>query len=58
LMHLSGKTIIQFINGLFGVNHPLNNPNTEYVTPDLQHYLSDITILIGNCKYTPLLGRK
>ncbi|GHV91139.1 hypothetical protein AGMMS50268_16420 [Spirochaetia bacterium] len=55
LMHLSRKAVIRFINGLFGVNHPLNSsvsyPNTEYVTPDLRRFISDITILIGGCKY-------
>jgi hypothetical protein len=55
LMHLSKKAVIHFINGLFGVNHPLNSkisyPNTEYVTPDWRRYVSDMVIVIGGCKY-------
>jgi hypothetical protein len=54
-MRLSRKAVIQFINGLFGVNHPLNSilsyPNTEYITPDLKYFISDMVIVIGNCKY-------
>jgi predicted transposase/invertase (TIGR01784 family) len=51
LMELSGTAIIQFINGLFDVNHPLDStveyPKTENVSKKLRRLLSDIMIIIG-----------
>ncbi|GHV47101.1 hypothetical protein AGMMS49546_36340 [Spirochaetia bacterium] len=54
-MRLSKKAVIHFINGLFGVNHPLNSalnyPNTEYISEDLKRLVSDMVIVVGGCRY-------
>jgi hypothetical protein len=51
LMRLSSVAIIQFINGLFGANHPLDSaveyPNTESVSKKLRRLLSDTIVIIG-----------
>jgi predicted transposase/invertase (TIGR01784 family) len=55
LMHLSKKSVIHFINGLFGASHPLTSTlsysNTEYVGENLKRLVSDMVILIGGCRY-------
>jgi predicted transposase/invertase (TIGR01784 family) len=51
LLHLSAPAIIQFINGLFDADHPLDStveyPNTETVTKKLRRLLSDTVVIIG-----------
>jgi hypothetical protein len=51
LMHLSNAAVINFINGLFGTEHPLDSkveyPNTEYVSKKLRRIVSDIVVVIG-----------
>jgi hypothetical protein len=51
LLHLSPKTLIHFINGLFGSSHPPNSsvhfPATETVSRGLRRLISDTHILIG-----------
>jgi hypothetical protein len=50
-MHLSRRAVINFINGLFEVDHPLNStvayPNTETVSGGLKRLMSDMIIVIG-----------
>ena len=48
--------VIQFINGLFGTNYPLDStveyPNTENVSSKLRRLLSDMIVIInGRCAY-------
>ncbi|GHV34381.1 hypothetical protein FACS1894187_04840 [Synergistales bacterium] len=51
LIRLSSAAVIQFINGLFGTNHPLDStvdyPNTETVSKKLRRLHSDTIIIIG-----------
>jgi hypothetical protein len=51
LIRLSRVAIIQFINGLFGTNHPLEStvdyPNTETVSKKLRKLMSDTVVIIG-----------
>jgi hypothetical protein len=51
LIRLSGVAVVQFINGLFGKNHPLDSaveyPNTETVSENLRKLMSDTIIIIG-----------
>ncbi|GHV38109.1 hypothetical protein FACS1894187_16410 [Synergistales bacterium] len=51
LIRLSSAAVIQFINGLFGTNHPLDStvdyPNTETVSKKLRRLQSDTIIIIG-----------
>ncbi|GHS94722.1 hypothetical protein AGMMS50276_08070 [Synergistales bacterium] len=51
LIRLSSAAVIQFINGLFGTNHPLDStvdyPNTENVSKKLRRLQSDTIIIIG-----------
>jgi hypothetical protein len=51
LIRLSNAAVIQFINGLFGTNHPLDStveyPNTETVSRKLRKIMSDTVIIIG-----------
>jgi hypothetical protein len=51
LMSLSGVAIVQFINGLFDADHPLDStveyPNTETVSRDLRCIRSDIVIIVS-----------
>ena len=51
LLRLSGPAVIQFINGLFGTNHPQDGtveyPNTEYVSQKLRRLMSDIVVVIN-----------
>jgi hypothetical protein len=55
LMHLSPGAVIGFINGLFGVNHPLSGQveylSTETVTDRLEHVISDMIIGIDGSTY-------
>ncbi|MDR0936265.1 MAG: hypothetical protein LBM98_06260 [Oscillospiraceae bacterium] len=50
LMHLSSRAIISFINGLFGLNLPLDGevfyPNTEQIFDNLSKQYADIIISI------------
>ncbi|MDR3353825.1 MAG: hypothetical protein LBO21_02155 [Synergistaceae bacterium] len=51
LIRLSSEAVIQFINGLFGTNHPLDSsveyPNTENVSKKLRRLMSDTVIIIN-----------
>jgi hypothetical protein len=51
LIRLSSVAVVQFINGLFGANHPLDStveyPNTETVSKKLRKLMSDTVIIIG-----------
>jgi len=51
LLRLSNGAVIQFINGLFGTDHPLDStveyPNTEYVSRKLRRLMSDIVVVIN-----------
>ena len=51
LMRLSSVAVIQFINGLFGAEHPLDStveyPNTETVSRKLRKLHSDTIVIIG-----------
>jgi hypothetical protein len=51
LMRMSSVAIINFINGLFGTNHPLDStveyPNTESVSRKLRRLMSDTVVIIG-----------
>jgi hypothetical protein len=51
LMRLSSLAIINFINGLFGTNHPIDSaveyPNTESVSRKLRRLMSDTIVIIG-----------
>ncbi|GHV75086.1 hypothetical protein AGMMS49940_23880 [Spirochaetia bacterium] len=51
LMRLSQGAIVQFINGLFNTDYPVDSrvdyPSTETITDDLTHVVSDMLILIG-----------
>jgi hypothetical protein len=51
LIRLSSVAIVQFINGLFGTNHPLDStveyPNTENVSKKLRKLMSDTLVIIG-----------
>ena len=51
LLKLSSPTIIQFINGLFGTDHPLDSmveyPNNEYVSRKLRRLMSDIIVVVN-----------
>jgi hypothetical protein len=51
LIRLSNAAVIQFINGLFGTNHPLDStveyPNTETVSRKLRKLMSDTIVIIG-----------
>ena len=55
LMTLSKPVIIQFINGLFQTNYPLDSPviqlATESVTDKLERFIADIQFLISTDKY-------
>ncbi|MDR1649111.1 MAG: hypothetical protein LBR71_02525, partial [Synergistaceae bacterium] len=55
LLKLSGPAVVQFINGLFGTNHPLDStveyPNTENVSKKLRRIMSDMIVII-NGAYT------
>jgi predicted transposase YdaD len=50
LMRLSSSTIIQFLNGLFDLDLPLNSkvtyPNTEQILPDLGKQYADVIIIV------------
>jgi hypothetical protein len=51
LIRLSNVAIINFVNGLFGTNHPLDStveyPNTENVSKKLRKLMSDTIVIIG-----------
>jgi len=51
LLRLSSPSVIQFINGLFGTEHPLDStveyPNTESVSRKLRRLMSDMVVIIG-----------
>lgn len=51
LMRLSNVAIVQFINGLFETNHPVDStveyPNTETVSRKLRKLLSDTVVIIN-----------
>ena len=51
LLRLSSPAVIQFINGLFSTNHPLDSTveyaNTEYVSQKLRRLMSDIVVVIN-----------
>jgi hypothetical protein len=51
LIRLSSQAVIQFINGLFGSNHPPDSiveyPNTESVSKKLRRLMSDTVIIIN-----------
>ena len=51
LLHLSAPAVVQFINGLFGTDHPLDStveyPNVESVSGKLQRLLSDMIVIIN-----------
>jgi hypothetical protein len=51
LMHLSNAAVINFINGLFGTEFPLDSeveyPNTESVSKKLRRLMSDTIVIIG-----------
>ncbi|MCL2010568.1 MAG: hypothetical protein FWG71_08515, partial [Synergistaceae bacterium] len=48
LLRLSAGAVIQFINGLFGTEHPPDStveyPNTEHVSRKLRRLMPDIVI--------------
>ena len=50
LLRLSEPSIVRFINGLFGKNHPLDStveyPGTESVSRNLKRLLSDMIVII------------
>ena len=50
LLKLSSRAVIQFINGLFGADHPLDGtveyPNTEHVSRKLRRLMSDVIVVI------------
>ncbi|GMO30644.1 MAG: hypothetical protein Ta2B_11530 [Termitinemataceae bacterium] len=52
LMHLSNPTVINFINGLFGVNHPLDSKveylATEHVDGKMKKTENDMIVTIGH----------
>ena len=51
LLRLSTPAVVQFINGLFGTDYPLDStieyPNTENVSRKLKRLLSDMVVIIG-----------
>ena len=51
LMKLSSQAVIQFINGLFGTDHPPDStveyPSTEQISRKLRRLMSDIIIVIN-----------
>ncbi|MDR1621018.1 MAG: hypothetical protein LBS00_01445 [Synergistaceae bacterium] len=51
LIRLSSVAVIQFINGLFDANHPLDStveyPSTETVSKKLRKLMSDTIVIIG-----------
>jgi ribosome recycling factor len=51
LIRLSNAAVINFINGLFGINLPLDStveyPNTENVSKKLRRLMSDTIVIIG-----------
>jgi len=51
LIRLSNEAVVQFINGLFGTNHPPDStveyPNTETVSKKLRRLLSDTIVIIN-----------
>ena len=51
LLRLSNVAVIQFINGLFDTDHPLDGmveyPNTESVSSKLKQLLSDMIVIIN-----------
>ena len=51
MLHLSGPAVVQFINGLFGTDHPLDSvadyPNTESVSEKLRRLSSDMIVIIN-----------
>jgi hypothetical protein len=55
LMHLSNSAVINFINGSFDTNYPLDStvehPSTESVTDELKRRICDIIIVIQNDAY-------
>jgi hypothetical protein len=52
LLRLSGGAVVQFINGLFGVDHPLDSvveyPNTESVSRKLRKLMSDMIVIVNS----------
>jgi hypothetical protein len=55
LLRLSGPAVVQFINGLFGTNHPLDSkveyPSTESVSRKLRKLLSDMIVIVNGVHY-------
>ena len=49
LLKLSSLAVIQFINGLFDADHPLDGtveyPNTEHVSHKLRRLMSDMIVI-------------
>jgi hypothetical protein len=62
LMHLSNTAVINFINGLFGTNHPLTSKveyfSTEAVNDKLQKTNKDMVIGIETSRYITEIQRK